>query len=385
MKSKKIIEDYLNFSGEHTPEDVQQFIDRIDNAGIAVNDQFYIAVYYIRGKLDAVKRAAGKAKRFEVEVKETREFFFRTFEGKDLGRISDYGTPPTPARNEKFWSEKLQNVFDKKQYREGPKIPKALKLTDTESVCNYFALRSFTFGNWVYSEQDRFNYLSGVGLALFDLAHLIGFTPEQMGFYGLLSFAVGARGSGEKTSHFEPGVFTINITRYPRPKGKNNDRLKLFFAGGGVGAVAFNFARALDHYAGKYIEPVKSGFISGDKSERSTTDEKLMKKKSIAGLMEKLMNGLMWNGENYSAFYQRLKDAGYTSYSYWRGGIFARAFEVYILAKMKAKGVKNIFLTMKEAEEHYPTQAEIKPVIKDFDALIKAIGSKITKARVKAA
>lgn len=302
--------------------------------------------------------------------------------GKGLGKIVDHGQVAPEGNSDTYWErEGIDLVFkpNDERVRMGEKIPSTYKYADVRFLENYYGLKAFEFGNWL-SQQDRINYLSGLGLALFDLHKLLGFTPKQIGIKGKLSVAFGARGRGKALAHFEPAAFVINLTRYGRPKQLdkrplNFRRVNLILQDGGVGSFAHEFAHALDYYAGTFIEKAPDWQISGGRSTNPAIRFPSLKKPKLQGLMDNLLNKIMWKGKNVqSDYYKRLNKKGTKEYYLRRNEIWARSFEVYVHFKLEKHKNKNVFLNKsKYPERFYLTITEIKKLEKDYDAVIAEI------------
>lgn len=304
---------------------------------------------------------------------------------KNLGKIVDEGEVPYKGRADEYWHDKLKVIFtpNNKQIRSGSEIPKSYDYDSLDFLEKHYGLRAVEFGNWL-SQQDRKNYLAGLGLALFDLSHVLDINPKDLSLNKKLSVAFGARGRGNALAHFESDTFAINITRYSRPKQgstqkKGFDRTSLLTAGGGIGSFAHEYGHALDYFGGMYIEKTSSGALSGARSERVQPDKKLMAENSLEGLMEKLLYKIIWKtNSTHTSYYARLKIAKLSDYYFRRNELFARAFETYVHYKMQKKKYKNIFLAENKYDpRYYLSLAEIKKIEKDFDALINAIKKEI--------
>ncbi len=306
---------------------------------------------------------------------------------EDLGKLVDRGDVPPTGRSDQYWrgAKEPKVIFkpDNDKVRKGMKMPKTYAYNDYHFLERFYNLKGIEFGNWL-SQQDRFNYVAGLGIALYDLSEILGFSPKQLSINGKVGIAFGARGRGAALAHFEPGTFFINLTRYQRPKKGTTlkprfDRTKLLTLSGGVGSFAHEFGHALDYYAGMYLEKNETKAISFGHSLRTEPDKKLLKENSLTGLMERLLNKIIWkNNSTKSDYYKRLEKQKETDYYYRRNEIFARAFESYVHLKMAKKKYYNVFLAeTKYPESFYMNPAETKRVEKDFDALVKAIKGKL--------
>ncbi|MEO6303254.1 MAG: LPD1 domain-containing protein, partial [Bacteroidia bacterium] len=216
-------------------------------------------------------------------------------------------------------------------------------------------------------------------IALFDLHKALGFAPTKIGLKKKIAIAFGARGRGSAVAHFEPGSFTINLTRYKRPRKLANrpahfDRVKLLLHGGGVGSFAHEYGHALDYYGALKVERGNTFTLSGDKNTNPKPTAHL-KQNTLKGLMERLLNKIFWKTpDKYSDYYTRLLKATKQKYFKQRNEIFARAFEVYVQYKLAKKKHVNIFLNeVKYDKDFYLTLNEMKKIEKEFDALMNAL------------
>lgn len=335
---------------------------------------------YLKG-IHTKAPAKRKAKPREPKTKPKRKGGKRK-KSTELGKLVDHGTVAPRGKSDIYWGrEGIDLIFrpNDQNIRVGQKIPDTYKYADVRFLEDFYGLRGFEFGNWL-SQQDRVNYLSGLGLALFDLHKAIGFSPKQISIKGKLSVAFGARGRGKALAHFEPGSFAINLTRYSRPaplksRSKNFRRVNQILSDGGVGAFAHEYGHALDYFGGLHVERGDSFSLSGDDSTRVAPDQALLKKNSLRGCMERLMNKIIWkNTKSYSDYYNRLTKGATRKYFIQRNEIFARSFEVYVQYKLGQHKYKNVFLNHpKYPEKFYLSLAEMKKLEPEYDALMKAL------------
>jgi Large polyvalent protein-associated domain 1 len=407
-----IITEYLQLDGNKTAEDFRQLLKKLSSALIESigEEETFLKLSYILPKLQHGLEMAAKHGTINITVKDTEHDLQHYYEKhkspikastkkdrkqqdelgklkpkKQLGKIVDQGNVPYKGRADEYWHDKVKVIFtpNNKQIRSGIEIPKSYTYDSIDFVEHHYGLRAIEFGNWL-SQQDRKNYLSGLGIALFDLHHIIAFTPKQISLHNKLSVAFGARGRGNALAHFESDTFTINITRYSRPKQgsskrKGFDRTDLLTASGGIGSFAHEYAHALDYYGGMFADKTTSGALSGGRSERVNTDKTLLNKNTLEALMEKLLDKIIWQKPKvHTAYYIRLQKAKLSDYYFRRNELFARAFETYIHFKMQTKKHKNIFLAeTKYDPRYYLSIPEMKKLEKDFDALINAIKRKL--------
>lgn len=396
----KIIEKFLHFSGERSYTDFLEFQTEVltEKGKHKQGTREYVCLTYInkkliKGKAVCVAYDSSIIVDIEDSIEDVERGYDQTKEtgksrktpkkknGKDLGKIVDQGEDVEGGKADNWWGkEGIDLVFtpNDETVRKGESIPGTYKYKDVRYIEKYYGLKAIEFGNWL-SQQDRVNYLSGLGIALFDLHKLLGFKPEQMSLDGKLTIAFGARGHGNSgVAQFFPKYFAINLTRYSRPaelksRPKNFKRVNLILKdGGGVGAFAHEFAHALDCFGGEVIEKKKGFEISGGKSLNH--DQRLQPAKKLQGLMNVVMNKILWKNKNTrSDYYTRLKkEAG--KYELQRNEIWARSFEVYVQYKLAKQKHKNIFLNEPKYDEiFYLTFPEMKKMEGEYDALMAEI------------
>ncbi len=123
-----------------------------------------------------------------------------------------------------------------------------------QSLIDTFGFRGVNFGNWV-GDKERQLHVNHAFDAFMDLADIMGVPPKTLGLNGSLGIAFGAQGNGGRAmAHFVPGINEINITKTS-----------------GAGALAHEFAHALDHYfavqngeaSARAEKPYLTAFVGG--------------------------------------------------------------------------------------------------------------------------
>lgn len=395
----KTIAAYVAFSGIRSYDEIFKLLQRVGNCPRINGSTEDYQLRFIQSKLTFALKHAYSASHKKVELI-IDPAAIAEISKPQLGKYTDTGDVPSGGRQDQYWVYNKPKIqFDPKNHnvRKGSPIPQQIDLTNEKSILKYFNLRAIEYGQWL-TQQDRVNYLAGCALSLIDLQKVLGFSPQQIGFFGFVSFAFGARGKGRALAHFEPSTFAINFTRFERPaRGsfaeKNYDRSLLMFGSGGIGTLAHEYGHALDFFSGIFAETIPANIPNDEafpyiaasfaRSTRTKPIAELLNKKTIRGRMEKLMNKIINNSAGtFSNYYKRLLDecksytAGIADYYKQRAEIFARAFEVYVFYKMKKNNWHNMFLhDTKYAEKFYLSTSEIKILEKDFDDLIQAIRS----------
>lgn len=408
-----LIDEFLGFGGMKSVNDFKEFLERINDTVLKnISDgEAAIKLEFVRQKLikglhqaelNHIMYGVNSNVKINVNEYDIERFYQKEKKRnlgkivpknkeKNLGKLVDEGEVPYQgSRADQFWKGKMKVIFDayNKQIRSGPEMPKTYDYGDIDFIQEYYNLKGIEFGNWL-SQQDRSNYMSGLGIALYDLHRALAFNPKQISLRGKITVSFGARGRGNATGHFEPASFAINLTRYKRPKRgstikKGFDRTKLLIASGGVGTFAHEFGHALDYFGGTFLEKSTGGALSHSRSQRTTINKTLLKKNSLQGEMERLLAKIIWAVPNkkHSPYFERLLKATkrfkLTSYYTRRSELFARAFESYIHYKMQTKKTKNIFLAESKYDlDLYMSAKEIQKIERDFDGLISGIKKRI--------
>lgn len=411
--TNEIIEKYLNFSGHRAYLEFLDFLTEVSDtiAGTEFGSRDNACLSYIRHKLNkGLSICINEGGRANFEIVDTLEDIERGYKPlktttakkkaapkkskakpktakkkkgseDNLGKIVDYGKVAPQGKSDVYWRHRTELLFtpDDPKVRKGDKLPSTYDYTDMRYLENFYKMRAFEFGNWL-SQQDRINYLSGLGIALFDIHKAIGMPAAKLGLKGRLGVAFGARGYGGTKAHFTAQSFTINLNRYKRPpkvktRPDNFSRLSLMLVSGGVGSFVHEYGHALDYYAGLHIEKGDTHGLSRDDTTSTTPKKELMKQNTLRGLMERLLYKIIWKNENeYSAYYTRLQKTTQKNYYFQRNEIFARAFEVYVSFKMAKHEYYNVFSSkLKYAKGYYIEFNEMKRLEKDFDTLITQI------------
>lgn len=94
----------------------------------------------------------------------------------------------------------------------------------------FFHLRGVEHGNWMGDTDADTGEHAAFG-AFTDLVSVTGLPPAAMGFQGRLGLALGARGGGKASAHYEPSRRVINLTKTR-----------------GAGTLAHEWGHALDHW-----------------------------------------------------------------------------------------------------------------------------------------
>lgn len=166
-------------------------------------------------------------------------FEVRTKDGKTMGFA------PTKADAEavaKALYERTKGATDEKAEPERPHLdnlerrglPQRLdRDVAADDFREAFGWRGVEFGNWA-AQDERQRLLNMAYDSLMDLADILNVPPRALSLNGTMGLAFGARGGGQFSAHYEPGKLVINMTKLR-----------------GAGALAHEWAHALDHYLGE--------------------------------------------------------------------------------------------------------------------------------------
>lgn len=262
--------------------------------------------------------------------------------------VDSRGDLQAGGRAQRWWSGKSP----KKSFRY--QVDGEIDVIDQFALIEKYKLKGFEYGNWV-NNNDRHDRLFATSESLADLAKIIG--SQNIGFDGMLGIAFGARGVPGALAHFEPKTYMINLTREK-----------------GFGSLAHEYGHALDYFFGTYIDQHRE-YASLVGGRTTTTMLEFPNSGDYRKLANKIINSIVFEkkglkSKTYQAWEQNFKPGGYW---FRRNEIFARAFEQWVRAKLKAKGIKNTFLS-KEKYEHvaYIKPADFARVEPMMDKLIKA-------------
>lgn len=277
-------------------------------------------------------------------------------------------------------------------------IPAGYDPSDQSKVISHFDLKGFEYGNWL-NQEDRYNYLWSVQIALFDLSKITGI--QKVGLGKLVGIAFGARGKSNALAHFESSTNMINITRFHEAKkvkdflgrpvfgNKTTDMIKpvLFEQTGGMGSLAHEYGHALDYIFGGRVEIDPSGKDYSLTNGQSTFDKATTAAKSgtMRYLTAEIINKLIWEDsakqDVYTIFYAKMKKAVKEKklQSYWirQNEMFARTFEAYIQMKLQKNGIENSFLTHKKYDSWvYPDGPLLKKIEPVMDKLLSLMAKR---------
>ena len=272
----------------------------------------------------------------------------------------------------------------------------------TKHMVEAMGLRGVQWGNSVTDEERKHHAAKAVE-ALTDLADVTGLHPKDIALDGKLGLAIGARGKGNASAHYEPSTQVINLTR-----------------ASGVGALAHEWGHAFDHMLNGYgsVSKVKGtsrgdlssktmgNYMSGDldtheiratqvfpghKQWTSTTsDPSRYEGQKSYTVHERPLSEIRtayreWNKAS-KPFRERLRgvlDEAVKSGSmsaakaneYWGSDheIFARTFERHVQHKLEKDGRENTYLSgLGGNHPLWPTKEEAAAMSDAFDGIMSA-------------
>lgn len=259
----------------------------------------------------------------------------------------------------------------------------------TKHMVESFGVRGVQWGNTV-SDEERKHHAARTVEALTDLADVTGLHPKDIALNGKLGLAIGARGKGNASAHYEPGTQVINLTR-----------------ASGVGALAHEWGHAFDHMVNDFGAPRKGmdskrnsvAYMSSDHDYTHEMVEPSGRRWKVQSNSGKVPEG--WKLEELPklglrkaytkwwaasrGFRDRLHDelqvavkngrvSAAKAKGYWNSNheIFARAFERHVQHKLEQDGRENTYLSGFAGNSPlWPSKAESKDMEAAFDGIFE--------------
>jgi hypothetical protein len=164
---------------------------------------------------------------------------------KDYRILSEHSSQEAAEAWAKAAAVKSRKEDPKRPYnadvkRTGPDYRNGRDVTGDELLAE-FGFRGAEFGLWT-NYSDRQQSLNQAFDGLHDLARILNVPPKAISLNGELGIAFGARGSGKSAAHYEPSRIVINLTKTS-----------------GAGALAHEWAHAMDDYFGRMATKGRSG------------------------------------------------------------------------------------------------------------------------------
>lgn len=221
-----------------------------------------------------------------------------------------------------------------------------------------FGMRGVQWGNSV-TDDERSHHAAKTVEALTDLADVTGLHPKDIAIDGKLGLAIGARGRGGASAHYEPESKVINLTR------KN-----------GAGTIAHEWGHAFDHWladhrSGDYMS--ERNHLTGTSGE-SGMGAAFKSWKSASAEYKNRLHGALRQAVREKLVSQKKAE------EYWNSGreVFARAFERYVSMKLKNDDRENTYLSgfsdslgNETFASLWPNDSETKAMTPAFDKIFE--------------
>ena len=283
-------------------------------------------------------------------------------------------------------AEKLEKLWESKKYKAGIERKSTTEevreakdwrngkdIASTEEFAKTFGFKGVEFGNWVKqgaTKNERQQAINDAYDAMMDLAELLDIPPKALSLDGQLSLALGARGSGQASAHYERDKIVINLTK---TRGK--------------GALAHEWWHGLDNYFSR-MRGEKTGMVTEFPSVRKVRDGGIFV--DDPRVRKELLDG-------YAGVVKVIRESGMPERSdnldatrtqrYWstKPEMTARAFENYVIDRLAEKNQRNDYLAnfrdmgdwakvgLDEDAFPYPTKDEAPKINKAFDHLFQTM------------
>lgn len=326
----------------------------------------------------------GKAVRFNIyRDRYSNDVFIGKKIGKDVVRMKTFDDDIKAARkyleeNQQALEEQLEKMKRIPPHRRTSNSPRVgvdhRKGGDVtpEAFSETFGFRGVQFGNYV--EQGRRQAdLNEAYDALMDLAGILDIPAKALSLNGELGLAFGARGKGGKNApmaHYEPGTIVINLTKKT-----------------GAGSLAHEWWHSLDNYFGRGSDrKPKDAFATGGQPASDVRPEMVDAFRNIRQTVNRI--GMKERSRKLDKMRTKV---------YWSTDIemSARAFESYVIERLKDQNASNDYLANIVSEDYwkasealgmqdsdsypYPEAAEIPDIRAAYDHFIQTIESRETE------
>lgn len=147
-----------------------------------------------RGQLNAFEKASSQARSMKRDDWSWTEDITKRGGEKSITRIPEWKRI-VPNEAEREGADPIKDTFK------------------PDDLVEVYGIRGVEYGNWVDEESAKY-HTQLAGLALHDLATVLGINPEKISYNGRLALAFGARGKGRASAHYESHRQVINITKF---------------------------------------------------------------------------------------------------------------------------------------------------------------------------
>jgi len=325
------------------------------------------------------KGAEPKSTRFDIYTSrhDRNDVFIGKKIGKDVVRIKEGFSSVKEAREylstqkdalERILA-KMKHIPNHRKESNAPRVGKDHRNggdVTPEAFSETFGFRGVQFGNYV--EQGRRQQdLNEAYDGLMDLAGILNIPAKAISLNGELGLAFGARGKGGKTApkaHYEPNQIVINLTKKD-----------------GAGSLAHEWFHALDNYFAR-----ERGGKSADRFATRGEPDKATRPEVIDAFRNIRQTVSRIRLRERSRKLDRMRTK-----AYWSTDVemTARAFESYVIEKLKDQGGSNEYLANIVSEDYwkasealglqdgdsypYPEAAEIPEIRAAYDNLFEVI------------
>ena len=243
----------------------------LDKAKSSVNykkaNPYKLAVYYFprkKGSYYIGTKIGGKVVALTPEGKEYNYSYIDEHRAElqaAAERMASEMKDKAKSGENKKWKPEMNlgNMRDRvgMDYRKGRSV-------SAKELMDKFGFRGIEFGNYV-TQKERQQYLNECYDAFMDMAGILGISPKAISIDGKLALAVGARGTGKASAHYEPAKHVINLT-----KAKS------------AGTLAHEWWHAMDFHFGRKSSSAPSTDNRFDEETRTEV------RKAIESLMDKI-------------------------------------------------------------------------------------------------
>ena len=328
------------------------------------------------------KEKAGKNVRFDIysSRRDSKDIFIGKKIGGDVVRIQEGFTSLKEARaylqdNQaelEDWLAKMKQIPNHRKESNAPRVGKDHRNggdVTPDAFAETFGFRGVQFGNYV--EQGRRQQdLNDAYDGLMDLAGILNVPARALSLNGELGLAFGARGKGGKSApkaHYERHNIVINLTKKD-----------------GAGSLAHEWFHSLDNYFSRE---------RGGNAENAMATEGNAASSVRPEVAEAFRN--VRRAVNRTKLKQRSEKLDKVrTKAYWSTDpeMTARAFESYVIEKLRDQGASNDYLANIVSEEYweasealgmqdsdsypYPEAAEIPEIRSAYDNLFEVIDTR---------
>jgi hypothetical protein len=251
---------------------------------------------------------------------------------------------------------KMGDVYTNKVYNRQSPHP---EFSDHNQAADWLqktaGLRGNNFGNSM-PDGERREHLTKAAGAFQDLSDVTGLPIEAASMKGALALGLGSHGVGglnAGAAAYFPNLKLLNLTRRA-----------------GVGALAHEWAHALDNFVGGDGQLKGDGKVYASEQVHAIPKEK----KEIAEAYWDLRRNMgTWERKMRASSDWKYESPAQQQYWGSPSEMFARAFEKYTQHKLAKQGRKNTYLSGVRNHEYWPDDKDIAEMAPAFDRFFAAI------------